>query len=150
MCQGRDAVSVVASSTCFFFFKQKTAYEIPKRDWSSDVCSSDLSRNERLVMVAVHIKNVDSRYLAGIHDYGISEIARTVHTDRDAVLYGEAGDLDVTAVTLQVVSTLCGDAHDRTIFNERSENARPGTDRDEIEHLSGAPHRSLPIKGVIP
>src|ERR1043166_10058180 len=27
----------------FFFFKQKTAYEIPKRDWSSDVCSSDLS-----------------------------------------------------------------------------------------------------------
>src|ERR1043166_888038 len=27
---------------CFFFFKQKTAYEIPKRDWSSDVCSSDL------------------------------------------------------------------------------------------------------------
>src|ERR1043166_6417537 len=27
----------------FFFFKQKTAYEIPKRDWSSDVCSSDLA-----------------------------------------------------------------------------------------------------------
>jgi len=26
----------------FFFFKQKPAYEIPKRDWSSDVCSSDL------------------------------------------------------------------------------------------------------------
>ena len=25
-----------------FFFKQKTAYVIPKRDWSSDVCSSDL------------------------------------------------------------------------------------------------------------
>src|SRR5881227_4417325 len=26
----------------FFFFKQKTAYEITVRDWSSDVCSSDL------------------------------------------------------------------------------------------------------------
>src|SRR5213080_5545713 len=26
----------------FFFFKQKTAYEIPLCDWSSDVCSSDL------------------------------------------------------------------------------------------------------------
>jgi len=26
----------------FFFFKQKTAYEISARDWSSDVCSSDL------------------------------------------------------------------------------------------------------------
>ena len=28
----------------FFFFKQKTAYEIVSRDWSSDVCSSDLPR----------------------------------------------------------------------------------------------------------
>src|SRR3546814_3090719 len=26
----------------FFFFKQKTAYEMRTRDWSSDVCSSDL------------------------------------------------------------------------------------------------------------
>src|SRR5216117_2846893 len=26
----------------FCFFKQKTAYEIRKGDWSSDVCSSDL------------------------------------------------------------------------------------------------------------
>ena len=26
-----------------FFFKQKTAYEIYQCDWSSDVCSSDLS-----------------------------------------------------------------------------------------------------------
>src|SRR5216110_3060810 len=26
----------------FLFFKQKTAYEISSRDWSSDVCSSDL------------------------------------------------------------------------------------------------------------
>ena len=29
----------------FFFFKQKTAYEMCGRDWSSDVCSSDLSGN---------------------------------------------------------------------------------------------------------
>src|SRR3546814_10564681 len=27
-----------------FFFKQKTAYEMRISDWSSDVCSSDLSR----------------------------------------------------------------------------------------------------------
>src|SRR6056297_2956155 len=27
----------------FFFFKQKTAYEILRSDWSSDVCSSDLT-----------------------------------------------------------------------------------------------------------
>ena len=29
----------------FFFFKQKTAYEIYQCDWSSDVCSSDLGVN---------------------------------------------------------------------------------------------------------
>ena len=28
----------------FFFFKQKTAYEIVDCDWSSDVCSSDLGK----------------------------------------------------------------------------------------------------------
>src|SRR3546814_9899327 len=30
-------------SSWFFFFKQKTAYEMRISDWSSDVCSSDLS-----------------------------------------------------------------------------------------------------------
>src|SRR3546814_5126501 len=30
---------------CVFFFKQKTAYEMRISDWSSDVCSSDLSRS---------------------------------------------------------------------------------------------------------
>src|SRR3546814_3692541 len=31
----------------FFFFKQKTAYEMRISDWSSDVCSSDLHRADR-------------------------------------------------------------------------------------------------------
>src|SRR3546814_3467393 len=30
----------------FFFFKQKTAYEMRISDWSSDVCSSDLQDAE--------------------------------------------------------------------------------------------------------
>src|SRR3546814_5232859 len=30
----------------FFFFKQKTAYEMRISDWSSDVCSSDLAVGE--------------------------------------------------------------------------------------------------------
>src|SRR3546814_2083156 len=32
---------------CFFFFKQKTAYEMRISDWSSDVCSSDLCTGSR-------------------------------------------------------------------------------------------------------
>src|SRR3546814_12333043 len=31
----------------FFFFKQKTAYEMRISDWSSDVCSSDLGPDRR-------------------------------------------------------------------------------------------------------
>src|SRR3546814_2968054 len=34
--------SYVLSIVFFFFFKQKTAYEMRISDWSSDVCSSDL------------------------------------------------------------------------------------------------------------
>src|SRR5881397_4092004 len=33
---------VLSFTMFFFFFKQKTAYEMAQCDWSSDVCSSDL------------------------------------------------------------------------------------------------------------
>src|SRR3546814_973523 len=41
---------------CFFFFKQKTAYEMRISDWSSDVCSSDL-RDEHIKVVALALDN---------------------------------------------------------------------------------------------
>src|SRR3546814_6094901 len=34
----------------FFFFKQKTAYEMRISDWSSDVCSSDLGRDASVTL----------------------------------------------------------------------------------------------------
>src|ERR1043166_7564820 len=37
-CQLALRVNYPNAFDMFFFFKQKTAYEIPKRDWSSDVC----------------------------------------------------------------------------------------------------------------
>src|SRR3546814_13751416 len=36
----------------FFFFKQKTAYEMRISDWSSDVCSSDLRTQLNHPMIA--------------------------------------------------------------------------------------------------
>src|SRR3546814_1512363 len=33
---------------CVLFFKQKTAYEMRISDWSSDVCSSDLMKDDQL------------------------------------------------------------------------------------------------------
>src|SRR3546814_4507312 len=38
----------------FFFFKQKTAYEVRISDWSSDVCSSDLQFLRRIAVEAHH------------------------------------------------------------------------------------------------
>src|SRR3546814_7969910 len=37
----------------FFFFKQKTAYEMRISDWSSDVCSSDLIDFDRILAAAL-------------------------------------------------------------------------------------------------
>src|SRR3546814_14901102 len=34
----------------FFFFKQKTAYEMRISDWSSDVCSSDLPGSQNIAL----------------------------------------------------------------------------------------------------
>src|SRR3546814_2175782 len=45
----------------FFFFKQKTAYEVRISDWSSDVCSSDLDRG----LVIVRLGSGEQRYIRG-------------------------------------------------------------------------------------
>src|SRR3546814_4622104 len=42
----------------FFFFKQKTAYDVRISDWSSDVCSSDL---DETVAVVVGFERVQNR-----------------------------------------------------------------------------------------
>src|SRR3546814_2127459 len=47
----------------FFFFKQKTAYEMRISDWSSDVCSSDLQIIKPLMVEVCRIEIIDT----GIH-----------------------------------------------------------------------------------
>src|SRR3546814_9235389 len=49
-------------SLVFFFFKQKTAYEMRISDWSSDVCSSDLRwhRGNRLKAIVPHGADIAS------------------------------------------------------------------------------------------
>src|SRR3546814_18731421 len=67
---------------CFFFFKQKTAYEMRISDWSSDVCSSDLTGRkvprprcarsaDRFASMAIHdhqLNRLDGGTL-DLHDY---------------------------------------------------------------------------------
>src|SRR3546814_8954230 len=52
---------------CFFFFKQKTAYEMRISDGSSDVCSSDLVK-----------RRDEGRFAAGngLQPHGLEHVAR--------------------------------------------------------------------------
>src|SRR3546814_1172626 len=49
----------------FFFFKQKTAYEMRISDWSSDVCSSDLRGAGRLGIAALSSLKASASSAAG-------------------------------------------------------------------------------------
>src|SRR3546814_6016633 len=74
----------------FFFFKQKTAYEMRISDWSSDVCSSDLRQRIGLaqcMMLAAHRQNGGARRQSLVEDIDL----RTLIT---AELQGEQRQQD--------------------------------------------------------
>src|SRR3546814_10133936 len=50
-----DGISM--TDMIFFFFKQKTAYEMRISDWSSDVCSSDLTKQ---ILLDVGTREMDA------------------------------------------------------------------------------------------
>src|SRR3546814_1210375 len=47
----------------FFFFQQKTAYDVRISDWSSDVCSSDLCAEYSSVLVRVEKRRDEVLYI---------------------------------------------------------------------------------------
>src|SRR3546814_6572670 len=66
----------------FFFFKQKTAYEMRISDWSSDVCSSDLEiivtaqkREQSLNSVGLTVTAISGEALAERNLTSLQEIA---------------------------------------------------------------------------
>src|SRR3546814_967461 len=67
----------------FFFFKQKTAYEMRISDWSSDVCSSDLAltRKQDAIVSACRVFTAEQKAEHSLivfigHD-GIEQVAFT-------------------------------------------------------------------------
>src|SRR3546814_9050629 len=68
----------------FFFFKQKTAYELRISDWSSDVCSSDLPVAR--IPQQAQIEGVDDRQQE-------CQYAKRVQSGLGMDI-GHAGDLD--------------------------------------------------------
>src|SRR3546814_3192481 len=74
----------------FFFFKQKTAYEMRISDWSSDVCSSDLldlqdALTIQPVLRLAHQAGADAAVLpVGIDRHGVEPAAVAVVAAADA------------------------------------------------------------------
>src|SRR3546814_2923374 len=78
-----------------FFFKQKTAYELRISDWSSDVCSSDLSGAHAVIVarenrsgsgdVRARIEHIVPGQTQGLHVAGVdlakAEINRVTLAD---------------------------------------------------------------------
>src|SRR3546814_1354113 len=54
----------------FFFFKQKTAYEMRISDWSSDVCSSDLAASRTLTSTLAHDLGALDQQFASLGETG--------------------------------------------------------------------------------
>src|SRR3546814_3566350 len=67
----------------FFFFKQKTAYEMRISDWSSDVCSSDLARRfvARQVPDALDLDALCADEVAEVADRDMVDVRRFVPGD---------------------------------------------------------------------
>ena len=65
----------------FFFFKQKTAYEIRNCDWSSDVCSSDLvAASSQAGSATLTLTATDSHGASTSDDVTIQVVAPTPTT----------------------------------------------------------------------
>src|SRR3546814_12439102 len=74
---------VVADVDVFFFFKQKTAYEMRISDWSSDVCSSDLFVNVDGELVGDDLHLVDE-----------TDVNRAVNVLKQLSQFSRAGGAD--------------------------------------------------------
>src|ERR1043165_4419076 len=87
----------------FFFFKQKTAYEIRPRDWSSDVCSSDLQFYSHL-LPSLETRSWKSNRVAGEGWMAVGDAAGLVDPITGEGLYYaiRSGDLAAKSLLAEV------------------------------------------------
>src|SRR3546814_8464452 len=75
---------------CFFFFKQKTAYEMRISDWSSDVCSSDLMEPTQDLAVARQFDIAYLRHVVGSSRAPYADQSEVVAADADGLSLGQS------------------------------------------------------------
>src|SRR3546814_148563 len=82
----------------FFFFKQKTAYEMRISDWSSDVCSSDLAQWQAAKQGYRQTMRVQAQVVENVQaDSGL--LAELVSQSQSA-----SGSLQVSQATNQLIA----------------------------------------------
>src|SRR3546814_19904098 len=90
----------------FFFFKQKTAYEMRISDWSSDVCSSDLTgmtayeimlseSQERMLMIIRPESEAEARAVFDKWDLDFAVIGTVTETGRIVLTKDGAVQADI-------------------------------------------------------
>src|SRR3546814_15894216 len=103
----------------FFFFKQKTAYEMRISDWSSDVCSSDLGGDPGLVVLD-HVgrrRVLVERAGLVLLDPDADQVARDVVTLRQTV-QRLAGEKLLRDLTLEVDAMGTVNSEERRVGKE--------------------------------
>src|SRR3546814_1114054 len=105
----------------FFFFKQKTAYEMRISDWSSDVCSSDLFHR---TSQRVHLTEAGSRLLPH---------ARRIENDFNLAVRNAVGATATSVVRLGVLSTIPTPTLERLVAEHRRRD-----DPTQIEIVEGS------------
>src|SRR3546814_525307 len=129
----------------FFFFKQKTAYEMRISDWSSDVCSSDLSDVQAIV-----------------NAFGTAGVTQYLQNNGNARIWGV--ELEIVAVPwegmeISASGSLSDGKYEKGSFSEVQvingftgappSNCGPGSSATQIVcsvDLSGLPLIQLPKK----
>src|SRR3546814_5552112 len=126
--------------SCFFFFKQKTAYEMRISDWSSDVCSSDLAPPAGVD----HDAELVGVLLEAVADGEIAELGRVVVplAGMAARPVSEGRGADIQRHADAVARVEASAAHLRQL-PARPQVARPplgiGLETAAGEHHSGCP-----------
>src|SRR3546814_17433366 len=104
--------------TVFFFFKQKTAYEMRISDWSSDVCSSDLGA---LMEDAGSQHRIDTAVVETVVE--MFERADTAgRNDRHADRVGDRTQQHVVVTTLGAVTVDAG--HRKSVVSGKRVSGR--------------------------
>src|SRR3546814_191943 len=95
----------------FFFFKQKTAYEMRISDWSSDVCSSDLHRR------VIFFDDIGDRAQL----FGVGEAAPHARDDGVSTVLLDIGvEAFVDEAALLVVGVVAGQRAEQIVIERRA------------------------------